>query len=195
MEGYVHSLVSKTALQGKSRSKHDELARSLGYFSLALGVAELLAPRAICHAIGLKGLEGVVRAYGAREVATGVAILASHDPAPWIWARVAGDLADIATVATGAQPDNPKRENAVLTLAALAAVTLVDVACASRMTGEKGNRKTAIADYSDRSGFPQGLSAARGAARDYQVPDDMRVPELLRADTFERRKRGTRKST
>jgi hypothetical protein len=187
----MHSVVSKTALRGQSRSKHDELARSLGYFSIALGVAELLAPRALCNAIGLRGLEGVVRAYGAREVATGVAILASHDPAPWIWARVAGDMADIATVTTGVQQDNPKRQNAGLALAALTAVTLVDVACASGLSGEKGNSKTAITDYGDRSGFPQGLSGAKGAARDFQVPDDMRVPDLLRADTFQRRQRAT----
>lgn len=191
----MHSLVSKTALRGQSRSKHDELARNLGYFSLALGVAELLVPRALCNAIGLKGFEGVVRAYGAREVATGVAILTSHDPAPGMWARVAGDMADIATVATGVRQHNPKRDNAALVLAALTAVMLVDVACASRLSSEKGNRKTAIADYDDRSGFPQGLSGAKGAARDFQAPDDMRVPDMLRADTFERRQRETPKSS
>ncbi len=187
----MHSLVPKTALRGQSRSRPDNLARNLGYVSIALGVAELLAPRAVCKAIGLRGLEPVVRAYGAREIATGVAILASHDPAPWIWARVAGDMADIATVATGVQQHNRKRDNAALTLAALAAVTMVDVACASRLSGEKGGRKTAIADYSDRSGFPQGLQAAKGAARDFRVPDDMRVPDLLRSDTYERRHAST----
>jgi len=183
----MHSLVAKTAVRGQSRSVHDKLARNLGYFSIALGVAELLAPRAVCNAIGLKGLEPVIRAYGVREVATGVAILASHDPAPWIWARVAGDLADIATVATGIQ-DGRKRENAALTVAALAAVTITDVMCARALSAEKGDRRTAVADYSDRSGFPQGLSAAKGAARDFRVPDDMKVPDLLRADTFERRR-------
>jgi hypothetical protein len=187
----MHSLVAKTALRGQSRSSHDKMARSLGYFSIALGVAELLAPRALSNAIGLKGLETVVRAYGAREIATGVAILASHDPAPWIWARVAGDMADIATVASGVQQHNPKRENAALALATLTAVTLLDVACASRLSGEKGDRKTAVADYSGRSGFPRGLSGAMGAARDFRVPDDMRVPDMLRADTFERRQRPT----
>jgi hypothetical protein len=182
----MHSLVAKTAARGQSRSGHDKLARSLGYFSIALGVAEMLAPRALCNAIGLKGLEPVIRVYGAREVATGVAILASHNPAPWIWARVAGDMADIATVATGIQ-DGRKREHAALTLAALAAVTMTDVICARALSTEKGDRKTALADYSNRSGFPQGLDAAKGAARDFRIPDDMKVPELLRADTFERR--------
>src|SRR5215213_4372493 len=140
MERPMHSAVAKTALRGQSRSGHDQLARNLGYFSIALGVAELLAPRAVCNAIGLKGLESVVRAYGAREVVTGVAILASHDPAPWIWARVAGDMADIATVAIGTRQDNAKRENAALALAAVAAVTVVDVICAGGLSAEKGNR-------------------------------------------------------
>src|SRR3954452_20064614 len=175
MEAFMpSSLVPRTARSGGSQSSHDKLAKTLGYFSIALGATELLAPRALCRAIGLNGLEPVVRAYGAREVATGVAILASHDPAPWIWARVAGDMADIATVATGFQQDNAKKDNNVLALAALAAVTVADVVCASALGAEKGNRKTAIADYSNRSGFPQGLQTARGAARDFVVPSDMR---------------------
>jgi hypothetical protein len=69
----------------------------------------------------------VVRAYGAREVASGIAILASHDPIPWVWARVAGDVADIATAAKGLRQDNTRKDNNVLALAALAAITTVDV--------------------------------------------------------------------
>src|SRR3954447_15429151 len=187
MEDFMpSSLVPRTALRGGSQSSHDKLAKTLGYFSIALGATELLAPRALCRAIGLNGLEPVVRAYGAREIATGVAILTSHDPAPWIWARVAGDMADIATVATGLQQDNPRKENSGLALAALAAVTLLDIACATGLSGEKGGLKTAVTDHSNRSGFPGGLGAAKGAARDFSVPDDMRVPELLRPRTFER---------
>jgi hypothetical protein len=176
----MHSLAQTTALRGQSRSGRDEMAKGLGYLSIALGVAELLAPRAVCKAVGVTGMESVVRAYGAREIATGVAILASHDPEPWIWGRVAGDMADIATVATGLRQDNPRKDNTVLALAVLTAVTAVDVACASALGTQKGNRKTAIADYSDRSGFPHGLQAARGAAQDFEVPADMRTPELLR---------------
>src|SRR3981081_1564640 len=149
MEGFMpSSLVPRTALRGGSQSSHDKLAKTLGYFSIALGATELLAPRALCKASGLNGLERVVRAYGAREVATGLAILTSHDPAPWIWARVAGDMADIATVGTGLQQSNPKKENSALALTALAAVTLVDLACARGLSAEKGGLKTALTDYS-----------------------------------------------
>jgi hypothetical protein len=176
----MHDVVRRTALPGRSQSSHDKMARGLGYFSIALGIAELVAPGAICRAAGVRGLEPVVRGYGAREIATGVAILTSHDPEPWIWTRVAGDLADIATVATGVQQDNQSKGRSALAIATLAAVTLVDLACANGLNSEKGSRKTAIRDYSARSGFPQGLQAASGAARDFTIPDDMRTPELLR---------------
>ena len=173
-------VVRRSALPGRSRSSNDKVARGLGYFSIALGVAELVAPGAICRAAGMRGLETIVRGYGAREIATGVAILGSHDPEPWIWTRVAGDLADIATVAAGAQQDNTSKGRSAVALATLATVTLMDLACASGLQLEKGNRNTARKDYSHRSGFPRGLQAARGAARDFRVPDDMRTPELLR---------------
>ena len=180
-------VVGRTALPGRSQSSHDRTARRLGYFSIALGVAELVAPGAICRAAGVKGLESVVRGYGAREIATGVAILGSHDPEPWIWTRVAGDLADIATVAAGTRQDDKSKARSTFALATLAAVTLVDLACASGLQSEKGSRTTARQNYSHRSGFPRGLRAARGAARNFQVPNDMRTPELLRPWGIHRR--------
>lgn len=174
------NLIPQSARRGRSQSGNDLLAKNLGYFSIALGLAELLAPRVVCRVAGINGLESLIQAYGAREIATGIAILTSHDPEPWIWGRVAGDVADMATVATGLGQDNDKRENSMLALTALAAVALVDVVCASGLTAEKGGRKTAIADYSRRSGFPRGVHTARGAAQDFQVPDDMRIPAPLR---------------
>ena len=87
-------VVQQTALSGRSQSGADRIAAKLGYLSLALGAAEIIAPRAICRTLGLRGTEPLVRAYGAREIANGVAILSSANPEPWVWARVAGDLAD-----------------------------------------------------------------------------------------------------
>ena len=86
--------------------------------------------RSSADALGLEGQETLVRAYGAREVATGVAILASHDPTPWIWGRVAGDAADLATAGKGLRARRPEGQWQ-LALAAVAAVTVVDVLCAS----------------------------------------------------------------
>jgi hypothetical protein len=168
--------VPQTALAGRSQSGRDRLAKNLGYFSIALGIAEIVAPKALCNAVGIRGLENVVRAYGAREIATGVAILASHDPEPWIWGRVAGDMADIATVATGLQQGNMKMRSNAMALAALAAVTALDWACAQGLNSQKGDRETAVADYSNRSGFPRGIQAAWGAARNAPTANDKRTP-------------------
>jgi hypothetical protein len=170
----MRSLVPRTAITGRSRSLHDQLARGLGYFSIALGTVELVAPREVCRAAGLNRYDGIIQAYGAREIANGVALLTSHDPTPWMWGRVAGDAADIATVIAGTRDQPSRRVNKALwALAALIGVTSLDVACAVGLTSEKGGRRTARADYRDRSGFPHGSQAARGAARQLE-----RLPAL-----------------
>ena len=51
------------------------VARGLGWFSIGLGVAELLVPRMIARATGLRGHETLIRCYGVREIATGIGIL------------------------------------------------------------------------------------------------------------------------
>jgi hypothetical protein len=112
------------------------LAEGLGWFSVGLGLAELLAPRPLAAWLGMGERAGLVRAYGAREIATGAAILlARGDPTPWIWARVAGDGLDIATLAAGLSGDNPRRGNVGVALAAVGGVTALDVACARMLGG------------------------------------------------------------
>jgi len=108
-----------------------ELARGLGWFSLALGTMELLLPRTITGFLGMRGSERLVRLYGVREVGTGLAILGSSDPAPWMWGRVAGDALDVATVAPKLAGRKPG--NAALALLTLAAVATLDVLCAEEL--------------------------------------------------------------
>jgi hypothetical protein len=175
----MQNSVPRTALPGRSQSSLDVMSKGLGYFSLALGLAELAAPGGVCRAAGLDGHRSLVRAYGAREIANGVAILASHDATPWVWGRVAGDVADIATVVACMRGDNPRKGNAGVTLAALLGITALDVFCAGGLTAEKGGPETARADYHDRSGFPQGPTAARGAARNRAISHDGDAPNRL----------------
>jgi hypothetical protein len=181
----MSSLVPKTALPGRSRSMHDEMAAGLGYFSIALGLAELAIPQAIRRAAGIETPDALVRGYGVREIANGVAILMTHDATPWIWGRVAGDALDIATVAMAPPERHGSEAKKTWALGALLAVTAIDLFCASCLNAEKGGPKTARADYRNRSGFPQGQQAARGAARDFQTPRDIRGPEALRPQTIE----------
>src|SRR3954453_17949472 len=81
-----------------SLSSVDRLAKGLGWFSIGLGAAELFAPQRITRALGMEGKEALVRAYGAREIASGVLTL-SADKQAGLWSRrLAGDGLDIATL-------------------------------------------------------------------------------------------------
>ena len=159
------------------------LARGLGWFSIGLGVAELLAPRAMSRATGLERREGLLAGYGLREIATGVGILASDDPTPWIWGRVGGDVLDMGTLASGLARPEAERNRTLAGLVAVAGVTVLDVICGRALSAERSRsqRRGPLRDYSSRTGWPSGVDQIRGAARkDFEVPKDMRTPEALR---------------
>ena len=83
------------------RAQARSVATALGWFSLALGATELLAPRTLTRWLGMKGSEPLLRAYGLREIGTGIGILTAREPAGWMWGRVAGDALDMATLLAG----------------------------------------------------------------------------------------------
>ena len=159
------------------------LARSLGWFSLALGVTELFAPRAVCRAAGLDGDEALVQAYGAREIVTGLGILASGNMAPWVWGRVAGDALDLCTVGAALQNGSPRKDNAKVALLVLAAISAVDSVCALSLEEARSIREhRPRRDYSNRVGMPAPPDQMRGAAADAPIADDMRTPVIMRYD-------------
>ena len=90
-----------------------------------------------------------------------------------MWGRVAGDGLDIATLANGLNKDDANKGN--IGVAAVLGVAALDVFCERAGPGE-----TASAHYGDRSGFPQPAGEMRVAARSFEIPADMRTPELLR---------------
>ena len=146
-----------------SLTESDRLARGLGWFSLALGALELLAPRQITEALGMQGKEGLVRAFGAREIAAGMPTL-SVDKHIGLTARIAGDFMDLAALAPALRADNPKRGNAMIATTMVAAITLLDFVALAGVTAQ--HRRTGVPrDFGDRSGFPKGIAASRGVAR------------------------------
>jgi hypothetical protein len=157
----------------------DTLAIGLGCFSIGLGLAEVLAPRQLTRALGMRGQEAIVQTYGLREIANGIAILASEDRAPWLWGRVAGDALDVATLAGSFDEGNPQRRNVGIALAAVAGVAALDIYCAQQLSaGQEPQRPRR--DYRNRSGFPKAAEAMRGAAKDFVLPPDLREPAAMR---------------
>lgn len=87
------------------RSATRKLASGLGWFSIGLGLLELMASRRTARATGLDGASALLPLYGLREITSGVGLLAARnaaDAVPWAWARVAGDALDLATLAGAA---------------------------------------------------------------------------------------------
>ncbi|MDR7036699.1 hypothetical protein J2X36_001440 [Methylobacterium sp. BE186] len=158
----------------------DRMAKALGWFSIGLGMTELIAAERITRALGMEGKEALVRAFGVRELGHGFLSL-SPDKHVGLWSRVVGDGLDIATLMKAMRHDNPKRDNVGIALAAVLGVTLLDIISAQGVTARHSRPRGRLRSYRDRTGFPQGTQAARGAAKDFQVPPDMRAVPTLAA--------------
>jgi hypothetical protein len=157
-------MADPSRLPSRPKLSSDSVARGLGWLSIGLGVWELLMPRAFARGLGMRGRAGLIRAYGVREIVTGVGILSAKRRSAWLWGRVAGDALGIAILGRQLGSRNPRRATAALALAAVGAVTAVDIANAATMRQKEAARR-ATRDYSDRSGFPRPPDEMRGVAR------------------------------
>jgi uncharacterized membrane protein len=114
----------------------ERLALGLGWFSIALGVAEVAAPGRMAQLIGIRptdDTDNILRGYGAREIGVGLAILARPDQARWLWARVAGDVLDMGTLGAAMAADGTDRNRALAATLAVAGVTALDAIVAQRL--------------------------------------------------------------
>ena len=113
-----------------------KLARGLGWFSIGLGVAELAGASRLSRSFGLgERATGVLRAFGVREIGTGVAVLSQDRPAPGIWARVGGDAIDLAALGSALKVDGANRGTLGAAIGAVAGVTLLDLVCGLQLGG------------------------------------------------------------
>jgi uncharacterized membrane protein len=116
------------------------LAEGLGWFSVALGTAAILAPRGLGTLSGASNARrDLTRGIGVRELATGIGILSTRNPAPWLWSRVVGDVMDLALLSTALGPGNPHRGRAAASFAAMAGILAVDTFAATQLTRHAGH--------------------------------------------------------
>lgn len=151
----------------------DRMGRALGWFSMGLGLTELLAPQVLTRWLGVEGKEGLVRAYGAREIASGILCLSVNNDYG-AYSRVGGDLLDLASLAGAYRNDNPKKGNVATALALVAGITVIDALTGKSIRSLHDRKGERVRDYSDRSGFPKGIGyshgkAAEGAPADYRA--------------------------
>jgi uncharacterized membrane protein len=123
-----------------------QLSRGLGWFSIALGAAEVMAPAAVARIAGVNENErshSIIRTLGAREISNGVAILADPSSAARVWSRVAGDAVDLGFLGAALRAERSDGNRLGLATAMVAGVTLLDVIAAQRLGSRNGAAQAA----------------------------------------------------
>ncbi len=116
----------------------EQLARFLGWFSIGLGLAEIVAPRQLAGLIGVDHRPGLFRMMGLREIGSGIAILSQDEPAGAVWSRVGGDILDLALLSTQLDSNNPEWEKTLAATLSLLGVTAVDLYTAKSLSAKSG---------------------------------------------------------
>jgi hypothetical protein len=139
----------------RGRQNTDPLVRGLGWLSLGLGAAGLVRPRELGRSVGVGKNESLLRFFGARETVCGVGILTQPTPAPWLWARVLGDVMDLSVLTMSAvSRGGAARRRALGATAGVAALTPLDVIAAVRTSkhGAKiGAQEAAVTQRDDNA--------------------------------------------
>jgi len=123
---------------GPGDERDERIAEGLGWFSLGLGVTQLLAPGALNRLAGIRDDSAArlaQRFVGVREVGAFAAIMATRPrPAVPLWSRVGGDLIDLALLGRAWRRKRESAPRLALTIANIAAVAGLDAYAAIRQT-------------------------------------------------------------
>jgi len=136
--GYRTEGATRRAANGDNLE--ERLAKGLGWFSVGLGVAEVVAPGSLARLIGVRDknkTRTVLRGYGVRELAAGIGILTQPRPSGWMWSRVAGDVMDLSSLATAFGSESNNKARLVAATAAVAGITALDAVCGQRLSAER----------------------------------------------------------
>lgn len=120
----------KEAPHKAEKGPNEQLAGFLGWFSIGLGLSQVLAPRMMSRLVGIDGDSKnavLMRALGVRELTSGVGILSQRHPTGWVWSRVAGDMMDLAMLGRAMSSSDNSRGRTAFATAAVLGVTALDV--------------------------------------------------------------------
>jgi uncharacterized membrane protein len=138
------------SLRGSSQRR----ARLLGFFSLGLGLAQLTLTGEVARLLGLGNTarnRAALRLVGAREVVSGVALLARSDSAGPVWSRLAGDVVDLGLVGAALRGRPASRARLLLTGGAIAGVAVLDALSAAALSRNERVQKLVLPIHVVRS--------------------------------------------
>ena len=168
-----------TPLGVMSSQQHDgegRLTSGLGWFSMGLGFAEVAMPGVVARLIGVgdnPDTRELLRAAGLREIASGLGILTRDRPAGWVWARVGGDVMDLALLGLAFRSTDSEPRRLAAATAAVAGVTALDIVAGRRLHAVPGGRRYQYAT--------KALTSNRPAAEVYAFWRDLEnLPRFMR---------------
>ncbi len=119
-------------------TRAERLARTLGWISLGLGLAQVAAPRTIARFSGVDDsaqARAIIPAVGMRELMHAAGLLRGRRPDRWVWTRVAGDAMDLTALGRALRSrGGDRRPRVAATTAAVASIAALDVYTAYRAT-------------------------------------------------------------
>lgn len=121
-----------------------QLVTALGWFSVGLGLVQLLAPRRMSRAIGVADYPAMMRMIGVRELVIGAGILTQPKQGPWLRARVAGDIKDLAMLGIAASTPRNRRSRVLTAASMVAGIAALDLIASARQSDaeKQGQYKT-----------------------------------------------------
>lgn len=122
------------------------LATGLGWFSLALGIAQIAAPGGVARMIGLRNTgrsRAMMRVIGVREVASGVGLLSQSRTSDWALARAAGDVMDLTLLGSALGSEGGRRGRTAAATAAVLGVTALDLFAGKELREESATGRRA----------------------------------------------------
>jgi uncharacterized membrane protein len=139
------SRISSNGSQSISRAQREEkLAHALGWLSIGLGFAEIVAPRGLAKLIGVNDSRTLLRVLGLRELASGVGILSRRRPVGWLWSRVGGDIMDLAVLGIAFISPNANRPRVAAATAAVTGVTVLDLRASRQLSSQPELQDSAV---------------------------------------------------
>jgi hypothetical protein len=134
------AIMESLRTRDESNGQVGKVSKGLGLFSLGLGLAEMAAPRMLAKAIGVEPdmrTRLTMRLFGAREIASGLGILAKPaQPIP-MWSRVVGDVIDLGFLAWAFKSKRTNTERLVGAMVAVLGVTVIDAVTSAKLQKEQ----------------------------------------------------------
>jgi uncharacterized membrane protein len=147
----VDLLVAWAMTRNRGSVTLKQFADGLGWFSVGLGVSELLLPGGLAKLIGVKNKPLLFRLLGLRELSSGIGILSRSRPTGWVWSRVLGDAMDLALLGAAFSSERGKTGRLAAATAAVAGVTALDVLCGQQLSRNGTHAEAKFLPIPDRT--------------------------------------------